>query len=191
MIAQGVVSAPVFSFYLNRDVKGRPGGELILGGSDPNHYIGNFTYVPVTNQSYWQFTMDGLTVGNNSDGKFCSPSCQAIADTGTSTIVGPSREIKAINALIGAKSVGNGNYVVNCKRVKALPIVTLTLGGKAFPLKPSQYIYKQLGLNGNVQCMSGFESDDDPLWILGDVFIGPYYTEFDFGRNRVGFASSK
>ncbi|CAG2119980.1 unnamed protein product, partial [Medioppia subpectinata] len=51
MIAQGVVSAPVFSFYLSRDVRGAD-GEIILGGTDPNHYTGNFSYVNVTKQGY-------------------------------------------------------------------------------------------------------------------------------------------
>ena len=43
----------------DRNPTGTPGGELILGGSDPKYYSGNFTYVNVTRQGYWQFNMDG------------------------------------------------------------------------------------------------------------------------------------
>ena len=44
MLDQGVIKEPVFSFWLNRDVEGQQGGELVLGGVDPAHVKGDHAW---------------------------------------------------------------------------------------------------------------------------------------------------
>eukprot|EP01128_Nolandella_sp_AFSM9_P000759 TRINITY_DN10888_c0_g1_i1.p1 TRINITY_DN10888_c0_g1~~TRINITY_DN10888_c0_g1_i1.p1 ORF type:complete len:464 (+),score=144.41 TRINITY_DN10888_c0_g1_i1:179-1393(+) len=270
LMAQKLVDEPVFAFWLNRaPSKPGKGGELSLGGVDPNHYTGEFTNVKLTNETYWEFAFDKMTLGDH----LTFSAGHAIADTGTSLLVGPSDQIDKIQTAIGANSIYTGEcqaliheegqqiikylesgatpeqvcesislcpggactvcktvmfYVealvgskagdekildalagickfiplqsgektVDCKTVKSLPNFTVTLAGKPFVLTPEQYILEVPISNSTSICVSGFMGLDmpprvGPLWILGDVFIGPYYTKFDFGNKLVGFANAK
>ncbi|KAK9092034.1 hypothetical protein Syun_026945 [Stephania yunnanensis] len=89
MLSKGLIKEPVFSFWLNRNIEEEEGGEIVFGGSDPNHYKGKHTYVPVTQKGYWQFKMGDVYIGGKTTG-FCSGGCAAIADSGTSLLAGPS-----------------------------------------------------------------------------------------------------
>ena len=63
LFQQGLIEKYEFAFYLgdsNSDF-----GELVLGGTDPNHYIGDFSYVPLTNQTYWEIGLNQVKVGHD------------------------------------------------------------------------------------------------------------------------------
>jgi len=193
LIKSGNCPEPVFAFWLSRDpASGAKGGELTLCGSDSSHYDGELSYVPVTRQGYWQFKIDSLDVG----GKSMATTFDAIADTGTSLLTGPKKDIEQVNKAIGARRIPIvGEYVVSCSKLSSMPTVTFKINGKDFPLTPQEYVVQMKNM-GVTMCISGFMGLDvappaGPLWILGDVFIGPYYTIFDKGQNRVGFAKAK
>jgi len=89
----------------------------------------------------------------------------------------------------------NGESSVDCSTVSSLPKLGFTIAGRQFELTPEQYILKT-GAAGAEICLSGFigldlPSKTGPLYILGDIFIGAYYTVFDIGKGKVGFAVAK
>nr|XP_012316688.1 LOW QUALITY PROTEIN: napsin-A-like [Aotus nancymaae] len=188
LVEQGLLDKPVFSFYLNRDPEVADGGELVLGGSDPAHYIPPLTFVPVTVPAYWQIHMERVKVGSGLT--LCARGCAAILDTGTPVIIGPAEEIHALHKAIGGIPLLAGEYIIRCSEIPKLPAVSLFLGGVWFNLTAQDYVIQFV--QGDFRfCFSGFRGLDipsapGPMWILGDVFLGAYVAVFDRGDMKSG-----
>ncbi|XP_029011281.2 renin isoform X2 [Betta splendens] len=190
IMSQQVLEEEVFSVYYSRDPQRSPGGELVLGGTDPNYYTGSFNYVHTRELGKWEVTVKGVAVGRKT--LFCSEGCAAVIDTGSSYITGPASSVTLLMKTIGAQLDESG-YKVNCDSVKALPSLTFHMGGQEYSLTQEDYVlWPQI--QGDV-CVVTFRALDvppptGPVWILGATFIARYYTEFDRRNNRIGFATA-
>jgi len=195
LLKQKLVTEPLFSVWLSKDPRGQNGGQLFFGGVSKDYYIGDISYVPLTEETYWQFQVADILYGGASQGYCPTGGCKAIADTGTSLIAGPTKLINELNRKLGAINIINGESIFpSCANVWKLPNVTFTIGSKKYDLSPLDYVV-QSGNSTSGSCISGFLGIDipeptGPLWILGDVFIRTYYTVFDYGNKRVGFATA-
>jgi len=186
MVASKQLAEPVFAFYLESGT----GSELVLGGVDSKHYSGDFQYIPLNAETYWQVHLNNVKVGGKKIGGLLKTQ-NAIVDSGTSLLAGPQGDFDAIASKLGADT-SQGIMIVDCSELSSLPDLTFTLGGgwtsegADFSLKVSEMILQR---QGN-QCALGIQPSPAPLWILGDVFMRKYYVKFDYGQKRIGVALS-
>jgi len=184
----GLLTDYVFAFYLQSDPT-KHDGQLVLGGTDKSHYDGELWYTPLINETYWMIAIGGATI----NGKSVSSVKKAIVDSGTSTLAGPPAEVRKIAEAVGAKAVIPGKeYTVDCSA--NLPDIVFEIGSgskaKQFAISGDTWRIQA----GQGQCLMGIIGLDipaasgGPFWILGDVFMRDYYSVFDMGQKRMGFA---
>uniref|UniRef100_T1I882 Peptidase A1 domain-containing protein n=1 Tax=Rhodnius prolixus TaxID=13249 RepID=T1I882_RHOPR len=187
--------------WATRNTSASLGGELIFGGMNES-LVKKETLnpIPLSKKAHWQFRMDGISTltGDN----WCKNGCEAIADTGTSLIIGPKSDVFGILNKIGAKiKKGQSVGMVDCSRISKLPPIIFKINARSYTLEPSDYIvtvsimrilYKMKSGAEKV-CFVGFSASSikDAHWILGDVFLGKFYTVFNFGNGTVSFGQLK
>lgn len=181
MTEQNLIDDKSFSFYLSKTA-GAEGSRLILGGVDDTLYTGNFTYHNLLQDLWWEIQLDDILINGQSIG-VTNP--VGVVDSGTSTLAGAQPMIDKISEIIGT-------VPTDCSNLASLPNVTIVIGGIQYPLTAEEWVW-QIQADGTTECMSGFMAMEMPanmgdMLILGDIFIRKYYTHFDFGGNRVGFA---
>jgi len=191
LMDQKSVDQDLFSFYLNRDASSTVGGSLNIGGIDSDHYTGEIVYHDVVSETYWTLELSKVSYGGK-EVEIDSKSPAAI-DSGTSLLAAPSKIAEEINAMIGATKIAT-SYIVDCSSIDSLKDLTFEFNNVEYTLSPNDYILKVTQM-GQTECMSGITGIDVPthpnLWIIGDVFIGKYFTVFNYGNKTVGFAEAK
>merc|ERR1711907_25863 len=190
LVNSGKLDEPVFAFYLG---SGGADGELTIGGVNSAHYTGDFHYVPVVEMipgktGYWEIVLDDVQV----NGASISSAKRGVVDSGTSLMVVPTNEIKAIADAVGAKRLSiipplNKEYTIDCSA--DAPSIDFQIDGKTYSLTKEDYSLDQ----GSGQCLFAFMGQDipapvGPLIIMGDVFMRAHYCKFDVGQKRAGFA---
>ncbi|KAK9872454.1 hypothetical protein WA026_017923 [Henosepilachna vigintioctopunctata] len=206
LVRQGKIKDQVFSIYINRNRQSyrQKGGELQLGFYDKKHikvdYINGkkimdeILYLPAGGTSYWQFKMDKVVMVFNpkKTEEYCQKGCNAIIDSSSSIITGPTKAINQINANIEAREIVLQNekrFVVDCDTVNGLPKMEFHFQNKVFTFSGPKYIIK-VSNKTVVLCMSAFQygesTEKDETWTLGATFLAEVYTIYDVARKRIG-----
>lgn len=219
VVEQGKVDQNMFSFYLTKNA-GEDGSAMILGGSDKKYYEGEMHYTPLLNTTYWLIKFDDAKINGRSFNPCPAGGCMAAVDTGTSLIAGPAEVVGPLIDAIQVQSdcsnidtlptvsfdINGREYVLKPSeyvvRATAFGQVSCVSGVRSTSFT-SAVIYVnlcdwlELAAHYNIFFTSTqFMPIQLPphirnLWIFGDVFISAYYTEFDYGNKRVGFARAK
>ena len=198
-ISQKDVIAPIFSYYI--DSTDNVGG-ITFGAIDTMRFAGQLAWQSVVDSPlppiYWTLPLSRV----NANGKDISLSGSffAIVDTGSSLTLAPTDMAEKINLGLGLTLLQPGVYGIPCPGKKIpdnLPNLNFTMGNVELFFKARDYLFTFTAGNGQDYCISGIaglfdnkSAGSSNSIVLGNVFLRRYYTVFDYGNRKVGFATA-
>jgi len=171
------VDRAVFGLYLaETSTTAAAGGELVFGGYRKERMAEELFWAPVSEPGSWQIRVDDITL----DGKpanLCSKGgCDAAVDTGSSLVMAPGNILGRIMSRIDPGD--------DCS--KTPPKIGFMVNGHVLELHGEDYL--EHTDDGCEFLLASSVGGKGPGLILGYPFLRRYYTVFDQGKKRVGFA---
>ncbi|CAL1707620.1 unnamed protein product [Somion occarium] len=191
LAAQGLPS--LFSMFLTPSNVGS--AELTIGGIDTSKTTGGLTFASIESTSFWQLRSIQIFV-NGQTSSTLQRSRNIIFDSGTSNIVLSQTDAQAIYSLISADIQPNpaepGTFGIACNRIASLPaeisFVFTSQEGQPFNLTiPSSELSVGSFRSNPSLCQTLINADDD-FTIIGGSLLKHYYSVWDIGGQRMGFA---
>ena len=187
----------LFAMYLTEG-----GGELVLGETDPDQYVGNITWVPLTQRAWWTVGLVGVEI--NSDPVLASLSDVLIVDSGTSLVSGPRAKVAALVLALETHSgvaISETDVALGVQySVKCVDSAKLADAQVAFALQGGDEVVQIFSVSGeslivgrisSSHCLLGISGSSDEGWILGASWLRSFYTIYDYDNSAVGFAVAK
>ncbi|KAJ3276968.1 hypothetical protein HDV01_000020 [Terramyces sp. JEL0728] len=198
------LGSSVAGIFLSNLAETNP-GQLTLGGTDSTKYSGSFSYFPLNSQTLWQIDATGATFSVNGGAAqdACGSFTSALIDSGAPYIYLDDTPSDKLAAALGAAAYNpnpgpfqHGSYSIACSVMTTGPPMKFTIKGVGFTLKASDYVL--YATPDKTSCIlainraSSFGTDllDKNAIIVGNVLQRAYYTVYDKGQKRIGFAAA-
>lgn len=190
------MQAPIFAVYLGRHVS--DDAEITFGSVRKERMASPLTWLPVSEEGYWQFQFTDFLVDGKPTGlcsKYGKRQCQAVLDTGSSLMMGPQGDLDQLLKLLhfDANSTTQ-NFTEGFK----FPKLGFQIAGKTFEMEPDDYMDRSRDEStpkGMELCWAHLMPIGDtgrgPIVVLGMPFLRAFYTAYDMKSKKIGIAKAK
>ncbi|KAK0543735.1 hypothetical protein OC845_005968 [Tilletia horrida] len=167
------------------------GGVMSLGQPESSYYTGAINYVALTEKSYWQVALDGITVRGYS---LPISDFEAMIDSGTAGITAPDDVVASFYAAIpNARQTSESSlhWEYPCDQTNL--DITFTFGDYSYTIPDASFQITSSDSEGycvGAMFSTGLSTAETagPQIILGDTFMRQFYIVFDGTRPAIGFA---
>ena len=162
---------------------------IIFGGLDREYFQKTgeeINYHMVYPNGYWTIAIDEIVHSNTSTRDYSTKRIATIVDSGTSLLIlSPDLyDALKLDQTFECDSSEQNRFYKN---------IDFLIGGKKYVLEPKDYLIR-ISVYGYEYCMAAVDraySLPENTMILGMPFLRKYYTHYDLGNMRVGFACAR